>query len=410
MPSSDGGMEIGMKEKVNLKDIFNKNLVLILIIQVLSDCANNWSNSFMNMGAKAAGISVGAIGLAASVYTIAALIMRMPAGTIADSDKKKIALIIAITLRSICFFFLGTFGMSGNTNYIIARALHGICWSLVGIILPAVVAMMMDKKVMGTTYAFLTVAQNLTKNYSKAAGIKVYQTFGIVPSLCCATGFAVAAIILICFLDFNDSRIIQATAKKKKKGVINMKYIPACFMMSMAVFGWTTFQQYNSVLAETRAIDIASIMVITGTIASVVGFATNAACDFIHAKYVLFFLYVCLGVGLLLTSHAYTYSAFLVAEILCTIGASYSKVINIYLFKNCDVTEKGSVHATNYFATDILSAIAGVVTGTILTKFDYESGYMIIGIFGLAVAVVFILFGSKLMNFSSQTETAKEGE
>lgn len=60
-----------MKEKIKLKDIFNRNLVLILIIQVLSDSSNNWANAFINMGATAAGVGVGAIGIGASVYTIA---------------------------------------------------------------------------------------------------------------------------------------------------------------------------------------------------------------------------------------------------------------------------------------------------------------------------------------------------
>ena len=399
-----------MKEKIQLKDIFNRNLILILIIQVLSDSSNNWANAFINMGAKAAGVGVGAIGIAASVYTVAALIMRMPAGTMADSDKKKIALIGAIVVRTICILFLGTFGIMGNTNFVIARALYGFGWCLVGIILPAVVAMMMDKKVMGTTYAFLTVAQSLAKNYSKAGGVKVYQTFGMVPALLCAAGFAVLAIILICFLDFNDERIIKATSKKKKSGLkaLNLKYMPVCFMMSLVVLAWTAHNQYNNVIAADRGIDIASILVITGTIASVIGFVTNALCDFIHPKWVLFFLYVCLGAGMFLTGHAYTYGAFMAAEILCTIGSSYSKIISIYLFKNCDQTQKGSVHATNYFSTDILSIIAGAALGGLMSMFDYQRSYDIIAVFTIVVAVLFILFGSRLMNISEAKET--EGE
>ena len=401
-----------MKEKIKLKDIFNRNLVLILIIQVLSDSSNNWANAFINMGATAAGVGVGAIGIGASVYTIAALITRMPAGTIADSDKKKIGLIAAIIIRTFCLFFLGTFGTWGDANFIVARALYGFGWCLVGIILPAVVAMMMDKKVMGTTYAFLSVAQSLAKNYSKAGGVYVFQKFGMIPALVCAAGFAVLAILLICCLDFNDERIIQATSKKKKGGLkaLNLKYIPVCFMMSMVVLAWSAHNQYNNVIAADRGIDIASILVVTGTIASVISFVTNTLCDFIHPKWVLFFLYVCLGAGIFLTGHAYTYGAFMAAEVLCTIGASYSKIISIFLFKNCDSTEKGSVHATNYFATDVLSIIAGGVLGALFSTFDYQHSYDIIAVFTLAVAVLFILFGSRLMKNSPETaETEAKG-
>ena len=400
-----------MKEKIKLKDIFNRNLVLILIIQVLSDSSNNWASAFINMGATAAGVGVGAIGIGASVYTIAALITRMPAGSIADSDKKKIGLIGAIIVRTICIFLLGTFGTMGDANFIAARALYGFGWCLVGIILPAVVAMMMDKKVMGTTYAFLSVAQSLAKNYSKAGGVYVYQNFGMFPALICAAGFAVLAILLIGCLDFNDERIIQATSKKKKKGglkALNLKYIPVCFMMSLVVLAWSAHSQYNNVIAAERGIDIASILVVTGTIASVISFVTNTLCDFIHPKWVLFFLYVCLGAGIFLTGHAYTYGAFMAAEVLCTIGSSYSKIISIFLFKNCDITEKGSVHATNYLATDVRRIISGGILGALMSIFDYQHSYDMIAVLTFVIAVLFILFGSRLMKSSPDTLQAEE--
>ncbi len=392
------------KTKIKLKDIFNKNLILIILVQMLSDCSINWANSFINVGATAAGVSVGAIGFASSVYTIVALISRMPAGALADSDKKRIALIGAITLRTLLIFFMGTFGRLGDVNFIIARGLYGLGWCLVGIILPAIVAMLIDKKVMGTTYAFLTVAQNLAKNYAKAGGVKVYNSFGMLPALAVAAAFAVAAIALIMFIDFKDEKFLQATSKKRKTGLkaLNLKYVPVCFMMSLVVLCWSAHNQYNNVIATERGIDISSILLVTGTVASFIGFVTNTLCDFIHPKFVLFFLYVCLGAGILLTGHAYTYNSFLAAEMLCTIGASYSKIISIFLFKTCDPTEKGNVHATNYFATDILSMIAGAALGLILGNLGYQRGYDVIGVFTLAVAVIFILFGSRLMHMGGK--------
>ena len=81
-------------------------------------------------------------------------------------------------------------------------------------------------------------------------------------------------------------------------------------MMSLVVLGWSAHNNYNNVIATERGIDIASILLITGTVASFVGFVTNALCDFIHPKFVLFFLYVCLGVGILLGfffTSSYTY-------------------------------------------------------------------------------------------------------
>ena len=120
-----------MRERIKLKDVFNRNVVLILLIQFLTDCANNWANSFINMGASAAGISVAAIGLAASAYSVMGMLTRIPAGRLADSDKKRMALIVAIAFRTVCVFMIGVVGRTGNASFIVNRALQGIGWSMV---------------------------------------------------------------------------------------------------------------------------------------------------------------------------------------------------------------------------------------------------------------------------------------
>lgn len=397
-----------MKEKIKLKDVFSRNVILILLIQFLTDCANNWTNSFLNMGATAAGISVAAIGFAASAYSIMGMITRMPSGKLADSDKKRLALIVAISFRTVCVFLIGTIGRMGDVNFIFLRALQGIGWSMVGVIIPAVVAMMLDKRVMGTTYAFIAVIDTLAKQYSRAAGAKAYEVLGMIPALSISVGFAVLAIVLIFFLDFNDEKIIHATVKsdKDKRKGFNLRYLPVCLMLNMVVFAWTANGQYNNVVAAERNIDIASILLITGTIASVTGFLSNILCDFIHPKWVLFVLFSCLGIGIFLTGHAYTYTTFLVSQLFCVIGTAYSRVISLFLFKTCKETEKGSVHATNYFATDIVSIAAGAVLGGLMGSLGYEIGYSIVGVFTIIVAVVFILFGSKLMDIKEEEETA----
>lgn len=388
------------KQKISLKDIFNRNLVIVLLVQIFSDMSLSMANSFLNMGATAAGVSVAAIGIASSVYTLAAMFVRMPAGSLADSDKKKIGLMGVIAFRAAAIFFLGTFGITGDTNHVIARGLYGIAWSFCGVVLPATVAMMMDRKVMGSTYAVLALVQQFTKEMSKALGVKVYQSSGIIVALVVASAFAAIAIILVNFLDFNDPRVKMAAPKEKKSVLksLNFRYIPVCLVLSLAVFSWTLCNNYNNVLAQERAIDLASILVVTGTISSVLGFVTSALCDFIHPKYVLVALYLCLSAGVVVLGGASDYTMFMIGMVLCTVGQSYSRIISIFLFKNCDPTEKGSVQATNFFATDILSIGAGALVGALVSNFGYAQGYTITAMTSVAAAVIVLLFGNKLMH------------
>ncbi len=389
------------KEKIRFKDIINRNLILIILVQVFSNMSLTMMSSFMNMGAAAAGVGTAAIGTAASIGTVVALISRMPAGALADSQKKKLVVVVILGFRALCFLVVATLGMTGDAGFMAARGVvYGLGWSLVGVVMPAVVAMMMDKRVLGTSWAILSLVQNLPREMVRALGTSLYQSAGVLTATLVAISFSVIAIVLVLFLNFNDPRVKIPAPKEKKSMFKSMhwQYVPLCLVLSLAVFSWTVGQNYNNVLAQERGIDITSILVVTGLISSVASFVLSALCDIIHPKYVLVTLYICLGVGLIVLGGAYTYNSYLVGMILCTLGYCYSTIINVFLFKSVDKSQMGSIQATNYFSTDILSIIAGVLVGTVLQGVGYEMGYRVMSCSALIGAVVVLLFGTKMMN------------
>lgn len=408
------------REKIKFKDIVNRNLILILLIQIFANMSLNTVSTLFNVGARGAGISVAALGIAASAYSIAALVVRMPAGALANSTKKKIALIGVLAFRVVTQWVIGTFGLTGDTQFVIGRIVYGIGWSFGGIVLPAVVAMMMDKKVMGFTYAIFTIVNNLTKNLIKAPAQAMFKSAvdagatasaAMVKPLLLSAILEVVAIVLVLFLDFNDERVIRATPKKQKSMLknFNFRYAPIALLLSLVVFTWNMSNTYDQTLGTERGIDMVSVLAVSGVISSFIGFVTSAACDIIHPKWVLVFLYLCLGGGAFLMGGATTYTPFLIGFCLAVIGKSYSQVISIYLYKNCAEDQKATVHATNYLMTDILSIFSGTVVGAILQSMGYEGGYKVFAIVALVCCVLVALFADKLMAFAnSGTEKAEE--
>ena len=168
--------------KMKFSEIFTKNLIIFMIVHFLSDCSNNMITAFINMGAKAAGISAAAIGLAASTYSIAALLMRMPAGNMTTTQKKRLLVIGVIVFRYLTSFLLGTLGMSSSTMFIIFRTINGLGWSIAGVVIPAIEATLLDKRAMGTTYAVYTALSAFAKGMVRSLGVSVYQSSGIVTS------------------------------------------------------------------------------------------------------------------------------------------------------------------------------------------------------------------------------------
>ena len=100
-------------------------------------------------------------------------------------------------------------------------------------------------------------------------------------------------------------------------------------------------------------------------------------------------------------------TVFMVGEVLVTVGISYSRIISIFLFKNCELTEKGSVQATNFFATDIISIFAGTLIGALVSHASYSITYNIIAGFTFLTAFIVLFFGTKLMNFGGKKEEAQ---
>ena len=263
---------------------------------------------------------------------------------------------------------------------------------------------------MGTTYAILSLVQQFFKTYAKSIAVTVFQKYGALGAALFACALSVAAIMLVVFLDFNDSRVLAATPKKKggKLASLKVKYIPICLILSLVVFGWQMHTQFDNVVAQDRGIDIAAILGIAALITPFTGFASAALCDIIDPKLVLCVQYIFLGLGNIIVGRASSFQLFAIGEIMTLIGIQYSRVISIYLFKNCAVTEKGAVHATNYLSTDVLSIISGTILGVLISNLGYEISYTITGIAALLATVVVFLFGTKMIQ--SAAGSADQGE
>jgi MFS family permease len=182
----------------------------------------------------------------------------MPAGNMTTTQKKRLLVIGVIVFRYLTSFLLGTLGMSSSTMFIIFRTINGLGWSIVGVVIPAIEATLLDKRAMGTTYAVYTALSAFAKGMVRSLGVSVYQSSGIVTATIAAGVFALAAILLVNFMNWNDEKL-QRIKPKGKKGLfsgVNKNYMGVCFLMGCAVVTWTLNQQFNNVLAQERGIDI----------------------------------------------------------------------------------------------------------------------------------------------------------
>lgn len=394
---------MGAKTKgLKLKDILNRNLVLFLVIQLFSDFNNNMASSFLNMGASAAGISLAAIGTAASVGSFAGWFFRLPGGKLTSSDKKRLVLTAVISIRAITIILMGTVGMTSGTAYAVTRGLYGAAWATCGVVVPSIAAMLMDRRVLGTTLAIYNAGSQLAKNLIKALGVYLYQEEGMLFAVLSASAFAVLAVVLLQFMDYKDQKLCARSEEKESNGIKGMikqvdgRFLPICLVIAFTALTYNMHQNFDNVLAQEREIELVSILAVTGVVSSISSFALSALCDIIDSRYVLTFTFAMLGIGTLVIGQAYTFDIFFLGMVLSTIGLSYTKVMSVFLFKNCSRERKGAVYATNAIVTDLFTAVSGVLLGTMNQMLGSEQAYNFSAIFAFFTVVVLLTFGKRL--------------
>ncbi len=387
----------GAGDKTGLRSIFTKNAILLLLIQLIQGFGNNMV-IYVNRQAAAIGLSAAFIGLCASVYTLAGLFMRAPAGAATDTDKKKMVLVTALALRSFVYLAMGV--CNSGVMFMILRALHGITWSFVGVALPAVFTMCVDRKVMGTAYAVFSACNTLVRGFARPVGLNLYAQFGGLTTgvACCAVGLIAAALALL--IDFNAPNLKPSKVKKASfnpmKG-ISWKFAPLCIIGCAAITCYIADNNFSVLMCDERGIDMTLALSVGAIVGTVMSIVIGILCDLFGSKPVLVVCLLGYGISTFFCGSAMTTTAYFWAYIAFEFFSKYGVAINVFMKKQASKEEQGAVQATSLFFNDFYSTFAGAGIGALATAVGYQMTYRIIGFVPIIGAAIFLIFGNKLI-------------
>jgi len=393
------------------KSIFTRNVILILLIQLVQGFSSNMVGGFVGLEAKGMGLTAAFIGICASLYTFGGLLMRAPAGLATDTGKKRLVLVGALFLRSLVFLLYGFCGKS-SIMYAVLRTLHGFTWSFVGVALPAVMAMMVDKKIMGTTYAVFSALNSFSRGLARPLAMNLYKNFGSKTVALVTFSVGIASVLLALCLDFNDPNLKPARVKKASINPLNgiaWRFVPLCAISCLAIFAYQADNVYTPLIAEERGLDITAALAIGAGISTVWSLVVGVLCDIINTRLLTILLLTLYGIGTVMIGRSTSAGMFFVCYIIFIIGSKYGSAVRIEMMKNAEKSEQGAVSATNLLFNDIYATIAGTLIGVIATKTNYETAFIVAGALPVLSAVVFIFFGRQLFPKkadTSVTETA----
>lgn len=387
------------------KSILNRNVLLIFAIQFFQNISAVMGGTYVGPLGKATGLSVSLIGVAATLYTVCGMLSRGPAARMTDGDKKKLALVIGIGGRGVVFMLMGVF-QNNPTIYMVLRCLQGITWSIIGVCLVSCMAMIVDKKVMGTAYAIFNALLSLGKIFAKPFAQRLYMEQGFLVVSAVTFASAMIATLLIFFLDFKDPKL-KPVANNKSKSLNPFKGIwvaavPIALIGGLAKLGYTTDNLYTSIMTLEKGLDPTAAFAVAGTVSAVVGLVVGILCDFIGPKWCTVIMLTLNGVGLAMVGKAATPASLLIAYVIANgLGGKYDNPINILIMKSAPREKQGAAMATRLLFNDLFSAIGGTVVGGIAGSVGYEISFMAVGAVSIVCAIGMMVFSRKILGVLS---------
>lgn len=400
--------------KSAIKTILNRNVLLIFAIQFFQNISAVMGGVYVGPLGKATGLSVALIGVAGTLYTLCGLFTRAPAARLTDGDKKKLALIIGIGGRGVVYLLMGVF-QNNPTMYMILRCLQGITWALIGVCLISCMAVIVDKKVMGTAYAIFNAMLSIGKIIAKPFAQKMYMNHGFMTISVITFATAMLATLLIFFMDFDAPGLkyvpSEEKASKPKKSLnpfkgILVAAIPIAIIGGLARFGYQTDSLYTSVMAVERNLDPSAAFALGSTVATVVGLVVGVLCDFLGAKWLTIIMLLANGIGLIMIGNAHTASALLVAYVVYAgIGGKYDAPVKVLIMKTAPKEKQGAAAATQLLFNDLFSAVAGTVVGFIAGNAGYTVGFGVVGVISVVCALSLVFFSKQILGPLAKLKT-----
>ena len=249
------------------KSLANITVILIICLNVLNSYGNNINNTIRSLaGAQTIGLAPAIIGSAVSVFTIVQFFLRPAYANTIDKvrDKLKIILLCAFIIRGGVFLSLNL--VNNAAGFYVYHFVDGILSGFLGTTIPALIAMAVDRKAMGSGLAVMNAITQLVVAPARAQAATWFKELGLLPTSAVGAGCLIAGGIICLFLKVNsvENRVQRGPAApntvKKKGGFlsgISTKLIPFALVSSVAVVFMGADKTFFQVYAE--AIDISRV-------------------------------------------------------------------------------------------------------------------------------------------------------
>lgn len=285
--------------------------------------------------------------------------------------------------------------------------------AITGTMLPALMAISIDRRAMGSGYALMMGICNIVSASARSVGISLFNEKGLMT----ATGILTA--LVACMLDTkkvageptHGAAPNAAPGKPAKKGLlagISVSMIPFCIVAAMPIVLFNAESNFSQMYFNELGFDFLTPTTIGGTIYGVLSIAIGVLCDIMNPA-------ILITIGLLGQVVAPIMWADSASPVIMSAGLIiyystryYGTAFRVLGMKAVSRSEQGAMSATMLLFNDIFSVACTSIIGVVVTAIGYEKMFLALAVWCAISVVGFIILNNTFLKRLNEQRSAEE--
>lgn len=382
-----------------LKSLATRNAVLAILLNITNQYTNNMRTSFRSLIGNSIGLSGTAIGLAFSIFTIAAMLMRTPSGAVADNKRDKIKYILAGGFVAKAAVFMAFAFVKTPAMYYAVYIIDGALYSFITTLVPVILACSVDRKAMGSAYALYMGLMQVAISTARSFSVSIFNTKGQTMVALITAALSLTSVVVALCLDGSKLYIKKAPQKggtpapAKKRGILsglNVAMLPLAVCCGLCIFPNTIDGNFTVLRAEAANFEYLSALTLGQTIYGIMSIVTGFLCDIVSPAILIVISLAGMIAGFGLMGVATTSASFCAGIMIYQICRYWNSPFKIIGMKAVANSDQGSFQATMLLVTDVVTIFASTLAGMVADAVGYSGAYLLtVGV--LAVNLVLFL-------------------
>ncbi len=372
-----------------LKDNATLEIILVIFIYVADRWSYNMYNAIQATNAiNNLEIAVTVIGIIGSLYVVSGMVFRLPSSSLMQKISLRTLLVGCFVVKIAVYVLTAFIPHQNVVLYGLLRCVYALCWSFLGVALPAMLAIAVDNRLVGTAYALYSGLTGTLTAPSRPWAISLMDNIGTNVFFVIA---ATALVPLILSMFIRDSKFREALAAKasgggtggKEKLKFQWKLVPLCLFASLPLLAWMMYNEFLPKLAETNGFSYLTELGIASAIEGWVNLGTGICCDIISPGIVAVVQCVLWAGALFLMGGATASTNMLLPFVMYGCGIGAIGCLRIACMKS--VNKETQLHLSGTFSlcNDAVTFAGSTINGFIIAGIGFAAAFQTIAVLPL---------------------------